>query len=239
MKTHLEPNGARPAQDEHHAKSTRERVVERRRRFLLGGLSAVPTIVTLANRPALATGGRVCTVSAALSGNASRPLTGRCGSSPGCWKNHALRNNASSWTYAGFSPNQLFISVFPMLNTAPWSVSPSNATMLQALNGQVTIKVRLTDGSKTATISNFSSGFPLQICAAILNAGFFGTPAYPLTVQGVKNEIIAALASCKTSGSGATSSSNQSTIRNKISALTAKFDSYIVQDTECPVLPGV
>jgi hypothetical protein len=62
-----------------------------RRRFLAGGLAAAPVILTLSNRPALATGGRVCTPSAYVSVAVGTSLTGpqRCyGRSPGYWKNH-------------------------------------------------------------------------------------------------------------------------------------------------------
>jgi hypothetical protein len=218
------------------ANAARDRALERRRRFLTGGLAAVPVaITTLANRPALATN-NFCTISAVMSGNASRAITGPCGSSPGCWKNHALSNNASSWTAAGFSPHDLFTTVFPMLKTAPWKCYPSDATMLQALNGEVTVKVTLTDGSKTVVLSSFASAFPLQICAGVLNAGFFGTPSYPLTVQGVKLAVISAITANPTSGSGACSSSNQGKIKTAISTLTNQLGGYNNVTTDCPVV---
>jgi hypothetical protein len=237
MDSHIQrkPDMAASESATDRADAARDRVLERRRRFLTGGFTAVPVVITtLANKPALAA--NFCTVSAALSGNASRPITGPCGSSPGCWKNHALSNNASSWTAAGFSPNDLFTTVFPMLNIAPWKCVPNDATMLQALSGEVVIKVKLTDGSKQEWLSNFNSGFPLQICAGVLNAGFFGTPAYPLSVQQIKYKIIAVITAFPTSGSGATSNSNQANIKNAISALTSELDGYNNMTPECPVV---
>lgn len=229
---HLKPETASEGDPTNAA---RDRALERRRRFLTGGLSAVPVVITtLANKPALAA--NFCTVSAVLSGNASRPMTNPCGVSPGCWKNHALENNASSWTVAGFSPNDPFTSVFPMLNTPPWSCYPASATMLDALNGGVTIAVTLTDGANTVTLNNFAAGFPLQICAAVLNAGFFGTPAYPMSVQQVKNAIITTITANKTSGSGACSNGNQGKIKTAISNLTSQLNGYNTVTPECPVV---
>src|SRR5690349_17632512 len=86
------------------APSARDQILERRRRFLTGGLATVPiAITTLANRPALA-GDQLCTVSARMSGNLSRPVRGPCGSSPGCWRNHALSHDAASWQVTKLSP---------------------------------------------------------------------------------------------------------------------------------------
>lgn len=237
MKSHIQqkPDTTASEGGSDRTHSARDRIRERRRRFLTGGLATVPVaITTLANRPALA--GGYCTVSAVLSGNLSRQITEPCGVSPGCWKNHALENNASSWTVAGFSPSQAFTSVFPMLNTPPWSCNPANATLLDGLNGGIVISVKLTDGSKAVTLSNFASGFTLQIVAAVLNAGFFGTPKYPLSVQDVQYAVIHAITKYPTDGSGATSNGNQSNIKTQISKLTDKLNGYNTVTPECPVV---
>jgi hypothetical protein len=219
------------------AKAARDRVLERRRRFLTGGLSAVPVVITtLANRPALAA--NFCTVSAVLSGNASRAITGPCGSSPGCWKNHALSNNASSWTAAGFSPGQSFTSVFPQLNSAPWKCYPSNATMLDAISGGVIIKVKLRatdDPNYSVWLDNLAAGFPLQICAGVLNAGFFGTPAYPYTVQGIKT-LVTNITTLPTTGKKGNLNSVASNIKNAVSALTSDLNSKNTVTDDCPVV---
>jgi hypothetical protein len=197
MKPHIER--PIPGSDPGHppAKSRADRIRERRRRFLLGGVSSF-SVVTLASKPVLATGQRVCSISAKLSANASRPLQGPCGNTPGCWKNHALSNDASSWTAAGHSPSQPFKSVFTMFDptsgTNPynaWSCSPSNATLLDALNGSVSIRLKVTDS--TTPVGGFSTTFPAHAVAALLNAKFFGTPAYPLSAQGVMNAILGAM----------------------------------------------
>jgi hypothetical protein len=240
MDSHLERKapGVAPDAPKTDSAEARERALARRRRFLMAGLSSAPLIATLANRSALATTTRACTISAWHSANASRPVTGRCGVSPGCWGQHALTNNAAAWTAAGFSPSQLFTSVFPMLKTSPWSVYPSNVTMLSAIKGGAIIKLKLVDGSKTVTIDNFAAAFPLQICAAVLNAGYFGTPAYPLTIQQVKDRIIA-ITSKTTTGDGATSQTTQSAFKNAISSLTSELDAYNNLSNDCPTGAGV
>src|SRR5262249_25301151 len=74
-----------------------------RRRLLAGGIATVPAIVTLTSRPAFATGGNVCSLSALASANVSRVMNSKCGDSPGCWKNHDLSAWADGATFMGKS----------------------------------------------------------------------------------------------------------------------------------------
>jgi hypothetical protein len=232
----------------------------RRRRFLLGGLGSVPLIVTLANRPALATGSQTCSISAALSGNMSRPMDNVCGDSPGCWKNHALSNNGAAWTRTGLSPNTPFASVFPMLNSNPdpydtnpsnppanqrWSVKPASGTMLQALNGTLIIEVELTDTSGKRRVSAevdllVTNAFQRHCAAAILNARYYGYPSFPLTPQQVLDKVTAMTTGTSsygtfiTDGSGATGTTNQGKLKTAISNITSQFDGYNNRGHACP-----
>lgn len=94
--------------DQAHVESVADTVrksTERRRRLMLGGVSA-PLLMTIASRPAWA-GGETCTPSALASANLSGQHTqGGCGKSAGFWsvKQHVWPD--------GISPGELFGSIF-------------------------------------------------------------------------------------------------------------------------------
>jgi hypothetical protein len=226
MNPHIEQKPDASSGAEGERSDARARALARRRRFLTGGLSAVPAIVTLANKPALAK--NFCTVSAKMSGNASRPMRGPCGSSPGCWKNHALKNNASSWTSTGLSPHGLLTSLFPMFKTHPWKCFPSDATLLQALEMSCVIRAKV-DGSWVDP--KFPKAFTAQIVAGVLNARFFGT-FYPIGEDAIKQSVLNAL----TSYGSKLDSDDLKKIKNKISSLTDTLAGYNNVNDECIVL---
>lgn len=225
MNPHIEQKPDALSEAEAERSDAQARALARRRRFLTGGLSAVPAIVTLANKPALAK--NFCTISAKLSGNASRPMRGPCGSSPGCWKNHALRNNASSWTSTGLSPHGLLTSLFPILKTNPWRCVPSDATLLQALDKSCVIQAKV-NGSWVDP--KFPKAFTAQIVAGVLNARFFGI-AYPMSEEAIKASVINAL-----SFSSSLNDSKLKNCKDKVSTLTDTLGGYNNVNDECIVL---
>lgn len=225
MNPHIEQKPDALSEAEGERADARARALARRRRFLTGGLSAVPAIVTLANKPALAK--NFCTVSAKLSGNASRPIKGPCGSSPGCWKNHALKNNASSWTSTGLSPHGLLTSLFPILKTDPWKCYPSDATLLQALDKSCVIRAKV-NGSWVDP--KFPKAFTAQIVAGVLNARFFGI-AYPMSEDAIKANVINAL-----SFHSSLTTNKLKNCKDKVSTLTDTLGGYNNVNDECIVL---
>lgn len=225
MNPHIQQKPDATSEAKGERSDARARALARRRRFLTGGLSAVPAIVTLANKPALAT--NFCTISAKLSGNASRPITGPCGSSPGCWKNHALSNNASSWTSTGLSPYGLFTDLFPLLKTEPWKCIPTDATLLQALDKTPVIKVKI---SGSWVNHKFPEAFTAQIVAGVLNARFFGV-AYPMSEDAIKTSVLNAL-----SFESPLTTHKVNDIKGKVSVLTDLLAGYNNVNDECLVV---
>jgi len=211
------------------ANTARDRVLERRRRFLTGGLTAVPVVITtLANRPAL--GANVCTVSAQMSGNLSRPITGACGSSPGCWRNHALSNNASSWKLTKLSPYDPFTGLFPIFKTLPWKAVATDATLVQALDPSLKNPVVNVQISGNWVASGFPAAFPAQIVAAVLNARFYGI-TYPLGENEITLEVLSALAFTPPM-----TDNKLKDIKTRVSNLTNRLGGYNNVETICPVV---
>jgi hypothetical protein len=212
--TTVTESGAQPA------KAARDRVLERRRRFLTGGLTAVPVVITtLANRPALA-GMNACTPSAMMSGNASRPVSGPCGCRPDWWKADCDKDHAKSWR----SPRVQIEPDCPISahcssigGNGAWSVWPSGCTMYTAVCGTARLKVKLTNGWSTKTYT-MNSGFLPQVCAGILNARAYGT-LYPVGEQWIKNQV-AAIALMQTT------QSNYDRIKTAIDTLTVQLSGY-------------
>jgi hypothetical protein len=209
--------------------AAQDRIIERRRRFLTGGLATLPVVITtLANRPALA-GDNLCTVSARMSGNLSRPVRGPCGSSPGCWRNHALSNGAASWQVTGLSPYDPFTGLFPIFKTLPWRASPTDTTLVNALDPSAkvpAIKVKIS-GSWVA--SGFPAAFPAQLVAGVLNARYYGV-LYPYSESQIN-----ALLSNALSFTPPMTTSQLGTIKDRVTNLTNQLDIYHKVEAFCPV----
>jgi hypothetical protein len=214
---------------------------ETRRRLLTTGIAATgASIVTLSNRSAL--GQAVCSISMTLSHNPSQQLSSAtCGDSPGCWATHANSSNAKAWTDAGFSPGESFLTAFSMFSIAGWELSNQAATLLDVLDGTVTLTATLknTHTGATATAA-FSGGQLAQLVAAALNAGFYGYPAYfePLGSPNTSGTIYGD--AYKMSGSGAVLVGNDvlvnalaKTMQSFISSQTSIYASQVRNET-CP-----
>jgi hypothetical protein len=150
-----------------------------RRRFLTAGLGAAPVILTLSNRPALATGGRVCTPSAYVSVAIGTSLTGpqRCyGRSPGYWKNHC----PSSGT-------QRFYDVFSALweenDGTKWGTAGSDVSAFVQLCEVVDMYQNVLDLGGQKDHYEFGA----HIIAAYFNATIEPDGDYPMTPFTVKN----------------------------------------------------
>lgn len=182
------------------------------RRFILTGM---PFAMTLANRPAFATGGGQCTMSLLASLTNSHPVRSdlNCGVSPGCWKQHALdcTNTWESLQAAGISTGQTFRSLFSM--PAAWTlVSGTSTTAIEANLLQVlqnNYKFRYNGpGSNDFTTSN--SGAPKHILAGLLNAVAFNGGLvvngvhvmghYPVTPSSIMTAVANLFALAYTSG---------------------------------------
>jgi hypothetical protein len=195
MESHIqqEPEMTASESGTDRANAARDRALERRRRFLTGGLAAVPVaITTLANRPALAHM-NACTPSAALSGNASRPVSGPCGCRPDWWKSDCDSNRAKSWRSqrVQVEPDCALSVHTPTLcgSDGAWSVWPQSCDMYTAICGTAKLKVTLTQGRDSQTYT-LNANFLPQVCTGILNARAFGT-LYPVGEQWIKNQVVA------------------------------------------------
>jgi hypothetical protein len=157
------------------------------RRMLLRG--GIPAVMTLASRPALATG-PACTVSAVLSANLSNPIEQglNCGVSPGCWKNLAYRDG--KWQTTGYDPDQSFDSAFgPVPGGSRWKIGAGS--MHDALSGNVAITCKVPKkGGGFDTITVSGNGFTAQSVCALLNAAaFYKYNHYPLSVDDVLGRV--------------------------------------------------
>jgi hypothetical protein len=158
---------------------TQQRPALGRRGFVLAG---APIILTLANRPALASGkkgggGFVCSMSILASANLSNPVEAgaNCGVSPGCWKNRAYDESGTKlWESTGYTPTQTVGDVFPPpapSATGKWKWSDPNKTLHQAL-GSDPPKLGYKYGSNS-TNYNSGNGVINEIIAGFLNANAF------------------------------------------------------------------
>jgi hypothetical protein len=172
------------------------------RRFILTGM---PFAMTLANRPAFATGG-LCTMSVLASANLSNPIEQNmnCGVSPGCWAQKALRDDAwQSSMPIGLSPDSSFRAVFSMPSN--WRLSapndsqcnPIEATLYQVLTQPLKLVYVPSSGPK---IKGSDGGAAMHIVAGYLNALAFNSGHvvngvviwghYPVTDTGVMNTVL-------------------------------------------------
>jgi hypothetical protein len=160
------------------APRTQRRPALGRRGFVLAG---APLILTLANRPALATdksgGGGFCTMSILASANLSNPVEAgaNCGVSPGCWKNNAYGD--AMWQSTGISPASTVGEIFnPPGNgeVGKWKWSDPNQTLIAALNASSPSKIGFRKTTSSTWYST-SNGTIKEIIAGFLNIKAFNS----------------------------------------------------------------
>ena len=202
----------------------------RRRQFLVGSI-ATAGLATITNRSALATTAGQCTVSAVGSMNPSHVITGACGDSPGCWKNHdsLVWNDGATFTVNGvsmavpYTHDTQINKVFPILAAVPFVVS--NGTLWNMINGAASIGVQFKDGS---VLVCFDSGFEspgeqLNTAAAILNQYFYGARYYPGNIQTYIGGILSQIQTLALSDNG----TNTSSLKTQISTLVSNMCQYL------------
>lgn len=240
MTQHISPNqndapvagAARSKDSALNDEAVRERRRQERRRLLLGSAAGAGAIVTMANRPAFAWsggggGGGQCTVSALGSLHPSRPVSGSCGDSPGCWKNHDSGCWADGAIFNGvpvkYTHSTLITKCFPILSGSPYTVS--SGTLWNMINqGGGTFSIKLANGSHYSILTG--PGQQLNIAAAILNNYFYGSL---YSTSDIMTVISNAFSSCKTyAGSNDTTS-----ISNTLNQLCNTLDTMNNQGETC------
>lgn len=207
------------------ASARRDTAVERRRKFLVAGLGSVPAIVTLANRPALATG-QACTASIQLSATHSIALQGPCGDAPTRWVANSSGSFSSAWK-SPYTPSSLFLSIFTGWN----SVSNPKASCVHVTNGSLNLvealkgnlKLRVVLSGTGAGGGNYDSGngpeFLKQCVATVLNAKLYGS----LFPAGMSDTQLISLVASVVNGLVVTGSANSTLKTNIDSALASQI----------------
>jgi len=175
------------------------------RRLILTGM---PFAMTLANRPAFATGG-LCTMSVLASANLSNPVEEKmnCGVSPGCWAQKATNWQGANGDWqstmpVNVQPDDSFRTTFSMppswrlCSPGDNNYNPIEANLYQVLTQPLVLVYMPSSGPK---IKGTDAGAAKHITAGYLNALAFNSGHlvngvviwghYPVTDDGVLNMV--------------------------------------------------